>query len=90
MATHKSAEKRNRQNIKANARNSSVKSTVKTAIKNVRDAVASGSKKEELLKAFKAAQKAIATSARKGALSAKTGSRYTSRLANLVNKGAGK
>ena len=90
MATHKSAEKRNRQNIKAKERNTSAMSAVKTAIRDVKAAATSGSKKEDLMKVLKVAQKAIASSARKGVMSAKTGSRYVSRLASLVNKTASK
>jgi len=85
MATHKSAEKRDRQNKKRNLRNRTASSEMKTAIKAVRDAAATGNK-EDLLKKLKAAQKIVAQTIRKGALNKNTGARYVSRLASLTNK----
>jgi len=85
MATHKSAEKRNRQNKKTNLRNRSTKATMKSAIKAVKDAITSG-KKDDILKALKAAQSTIAKTVRKGVVHKKTGSRYVSRLTTLTNK----
>ena len=87
MANVKSAEKRNKQNKKRNARNKMAKSSMKTAIKNLKEAVTAGKKDPE---ALKNAQKVIAQTARKGVLHKKTASRYTSRLAALVNKSASK
>jgi small subunit ribosomal protein S20 len=85
MATHKSAEKRNRQNKKRNLRNRDASSAMKTAIKAVRDAAAAGNK-DELLKTLKTAQKIVSQTVRKGAVHKKTGSRYVSRLASLTSK----
>ena len=85
MATHKSAEKRNRQNKKRNLRNRTANSAMKTAIKAVRDAAASGDK-EDLLKKLKVAQKIVAQTIRKGVVHKNTGSRYVSRLASLTSK----
>jgi small subunit ribosomal protein S20 len=85
MATHKSAEKRDRQNKKRNLRNRSASSTMSTAIKAVRDAAATGNK-EDLSKKLKSAQKIVAQTVRKGALHKNTGSRYVARLATLANK----
>jgi small subunit ribosomal protein S20 len=87
MATHKSAEKRNRQNKKRNLRNNAATSAMKTAIKAVRDAAVSGSK-EDLLKTLKNAQKIVAQTIRKGVLHKNTGARYISRLAKTTSKSA--
>ena len=89
MATHKSAMKRNKQNIKKNTRNRTAKSEMKTVIREVREAAASG-KTEDLQKKFKAAQKLIASTASKGVIAATTGARYISRLASLVGKSVSK
>ena len=87
MATHKSAEKRNKQNLKRNERNKAAKSKMKSVIKDLRDAAtATGSKKETLLAKLQTAQKVIASTASKGVINTKTGARYVSRLASLVNK----
>lgn len=87
MATHKSAEKRNRQNKKRNLRNNAATSAMKTAIKAVREAAASGNK-EDLLKTLKNAQKIVAQTIRKGVLHKNTGARYISRLAKTTSKSA--
>jgi len=87
MATHKSAEKRNRQNEKRNLRNNAAGSTMKTAIKAVKDAIVAG-KKEDLLKALKNAQKVVSQTIRKGTIHKNTGARYVSRLTKLTNKSA--
>jgi len=87
MATHKSAEKRNKQNKKRNLRNNSAGSSMKTAIKAVRDAIVSGDK-ESLLKTLKSAQKTISQTIRKGVIHKKTGARYVSRLAKAASKSA--
>ena len=87
MATHKSAEKRNKQNSKKNLVNKSTKSNMKGIVKVLKEAVTSG-KKEELNSKLKNAQKAIAKTASKGVLHKKTSARYISRLAKLVNKNA--
>ena len=42
MANHKSAIKRNKQNAVRNARNNHIRSTMRTLVKNVREAVAAG------------------------------------------------
>jgi small subunit ribosomal protein S20 len=83
MANTKSAEKRNRQNIKARERNRAHRSTLRTAIKKLRTAVASGD--------AAAAQKilpetlgVIDKTAQKRVIHANTASRYKSRLAQKV------
>ena len=85
MANIKSAKKRILVNETKAARNKSVKSAVKTAIKKVDAAVASGDKETaaaELLKATSAIDKA----ASKGIYHKNTASRKVSRLNAAVNK----
>lgn len=84
MAHHKSAIKRIRQNAKRNARNRHHKSTLKTYIKRVREAVANNDK-EAALTALKAAIPVIDKTATKGVIHKSTASRNVSRLTKLVN-----
>jgi small subunit ribosomal protein S20 len=83
MANTKSAEKRNRQNIKARERNRAHRSTLRTAIKKLRAAVSSGdaAKAQELLPATLGV---IDKTAQKKVIHANTASRYKSRLAKKV------
>jgi small subunit ribosomal protein S20 len=83
MANTKSAEKRNRQNVQANERNRAHRSSLRTAIKKLRVAVASGDATqaqailpETLGVIDKIAQKRV--------IHANTASRYKSRLAHKV------
>ncbi|MFL6196234.1 MAG: 30S ribosomal protein S20 [Thermoanaerobaculia bacterium] len=83
MANTKSAEKRIRQNIKANERNRAHRSRLRSAIKRLRAAVASGDAagaqamlSETLGVIDKTAQKKV--------IHANTASRYKSRLARKV------
>lgn len=83
MANTKSAEKRNRQNVKARERNRAHRSRLRTAIKSLRAAVASGdaAKAQELLpQTFSV----IDATAQKKVIHANTASRYKSRLAKTV------
>lgn len=83
MANHKSAEKRNRQNVKRRQRNRVIKAAVRTAIKRTRTAVEAGDKKEaqELLKK---AERAVGKATAKGIYHKKTAARKVSRIAQLV------
>ncbi len=84
MANHKSAEKRNRQNKIRNARNTHIRSTMRTYVKKVRTAVAEGDQagaQSLLEKAVPCIDKAAA----KGIIHKATASRKISRLAKLVN-----
>ncbi|HEY3570167.1 MAG TPA: 30S ribosomal protein S20 [Thermoanaerobaculia bacterium] len=83
MANTKSAEKRNRQNIKARERNRAHRSTLRTAIKKLRTAVASGdaSRAQEILPETLSV---IDKTAQKKVIHANTASRYKSRLAQKV------
>ena len=83
MANTKSAEKRNRQNLKQRERNRAHRSRLRTAIKSLRSAVASGdaAKANELLPATLGVIDKIA---QKKVIHANTASRYKSRLAKRV------
>jgi len=85
LATHKSAEKRTRQNQVRSIRNSGRKTRIKTTVKNLNDAVNSKDKaaaEEVLKKASSVLFKAVS----KGTLHKKTASRRISRLSKKVNK----
>lgn len=87
MANTRSAEKRNRQAQKRRARNVAVRTSVKTAVKKVREAVARGdgdSAKKALLEATSTLDRA----ASKGVLPKNTASRKIGRLAKAVGKGS--
>lgn len=84
MATHKSAIKRHRQNLKRRVRNITIKSAIKTAIKQVKDNIASGNAekaKVSLANTVKVLDKAVS----KGALHRNNASRKVSRLIVAVN-----
>jgi small subunit ribosomal protein S20 len=84
LAKHKSAEKRNKQELKRFERNRAVKTSVKTVIKTVREAV---SKKngETAKTALAKAIPALAKAAAKGAIHKSNAARRISRLTKLVN-----
>ncbi len=84
MANHKSALKRARQNAVRRMRNKSVKTRVKTAVKDVRTA-ASEKSVEKAVQQLDEAKSVIARAAKKGVIHKKTASRKISRLAKLVN-----
>ncbi|CAH2031057.1 30S ribosomal protein S20 [Trichlorobacter ammonificans] len=84
MAHHKSAIKRIKQNEKRNARNRHRKSTLKTYIKRVREAV-ENKDKTAALEALAAAIPVIDKTASKGVIHKATASRNVSRLTKLVN-----
>jgi small subunit ribosomal protein S20 len=84
VANHKSAEKRNRQNKIRNARNTHIRSTMRSYIKKIRIAIADGdmdTAKTVLEKAIPYIDKA----ASKGVIHKATASRKISRLAKLIN-----
>ena len=84
MATHKSAEKRDRQSKKRRERNIAVKSAIKTKVKAVITAV-EGKKKKNSASALKAAIPALNKAAVKGIIHKKNASRKISRLTKKVN-----
>lgn len=83
MANNKSALKRIKTSAVRAARNRRVKSTVKTAIKNVQETVAKSpdDAREALLKAQKTLDKAVS----KGVLHKNNAARKKSRLAKKIN-----
>lgn len=84
MANHKSAAKRNRQNAIRNARNTHVRSTMRTLVKQVREAV-SASNKDAAAEALKKVIPYIDKTSTKGIIHKATASRKISRLTKLVN-----
>ena len=84
MATHKSSEKRARQDIKKSANNQKTLSTVRTAEKKLRTAIASKDAKNatELLQKFSSA---IDKASTKGVLHARTAARKISRISTQVS-----
>jgi len=85
LARIKSGIKRHKQSLKRRARNRHVRSTVKTAIKNVRSEIAEGTG-EKGAEALRAAAAVLARAGSKGVLHKKTASRKISRLAKAVLK----
>ena len=84
MATHKSAEKRDRQSVKRRERNVADKSAIKTKVKSVLSAV--GAKdKEASAKALQAAIPALDKAAVKGVIHKNNASRKISRLTKKIN-----
>ena len=84
MATHPSAEKRDRQNKKRKIRNTAVKSQTKTEIKKVLAAV-DEQDRDSSEKALKSAIKVIKKAASKGVYHKNNASRKVSRLTKKVN-----
>ncbi len=84
MANHKSALKRNKQNQKKNLRNKHVRSTLRTFIKRVREAV-EGKDAAVAKEALAAAIPVIDGAASKGVIHRSNASRNVSRLTKLVN-----
>lgn len=84
MATHKSAEKRIRQTEKRTAVNRARLSRVRTFVKNVEAAIATGDK-EAARAAFQLAQPELHRATTKGVLHRNTVSRKLSRLATRIN-----
>jgi len=84
VATHKSSEKRARQDIKKTANNQKTLGAVRTAEKKLRTAIASKDAKTstELLKKFSST---IDKAASKGVIPAKTASRKISRVSAQIS-----
>ncbi len=88
MATHASAEKRNRQRIIRTERNGALKSYVRKALKQAREAVAGGAANAaELVKGVHAL---LDSAASKNVLPSKRASRLKSRLSLSLGKAAAK
>jgi len=84
LATHPSAEKRDRQNKKRKIRNTAVKSETKTEIKKVLAAV-DEQDRDSSEKALKSAIKVIKKAGSKGVYHKNNASRKVSRLTKKVN-----
>ncbi len=84
MANTKSAEKRNRQALKRRARNASVRTTVKNAVKAAREAIASKDPAKAKAALVEAAR-TLSTAASKGVLHARNASRRIARLAKAAS-----
>lgn len=85
MPSHASAEKRVRKTERRTAVNKNRKSQIRTAVRKVEEAIASGNG-EAAAAALKAAEPQIMRGVSKGVLHKNTGSRKVSRLAARVKK----
>jgi small subunit ribosomal protein S20 len=83
MPSHKSAEKRVRVTAKRTAVNKARRSQIRSAIRTVEEALASGDKKAATA-ALKAAEPQIMRGVSKGVMHKNTGSRKVSRLASRL------
>jgi len=83
VANTRSAQKRNRQMIKRRARNTTVRSAVKTALKKAREALAAGDA-GKAKEAVSAATRMLDRAASKGVLHARNASRRIGRLATAL------
>ena len=84
MANHKSAAKRNRQNAVRKARNTHIRTGMRTLVKQVREAVIAGDK-DAAQAALEKAIPYIAKTSTKEVIHKATASRKISRLTKLVN-----
>jgi small subunit ribosomal protein S20 len=84
LANHKSAIKRHEQSEKRRQRNASVKTTIKTAVKKVKDSVKSANA-EEAKASLKTATSLLDSAVTKGVLHRNNASRRVSRLTTEVN-----
>lgn len=85
MANHKSAQKRARQTIKKTAINARRKTTVRTAVKAVREAL-TAKETTKAVELLPKAQSLLNKLVKSGVIKKKTASRKTSRLASQVSR----
>lgn len=85
MAQHKSAKKRARQDLRRRARNRSIRSGLRNAVKNTRSAIQSG-EPEAARTSFSTAERVIRKAASKGILPRARASRAISRLARAIHQ----
>ena len=83
MANIKSARKRAKQAVERREHNMSLRTEVRSAIKNVKKAIAAG-KKDEAAKALQQSQAVIDRIVAKGVLHRNAGDRHKSRLAHAI------
>lgn len=86
MANHPSAAKRNRQRIVRTARNKTIRSALRTAVKNARAAILSGDK--DAKKKVHDAAVALARAASAGVIHKSTAARTTSRIEAALHRRA--
>jgi len=84
LANHKSAMKRNRQNVVRRERNRANRSRLKTLVRRVNEAV-TGNAPEQAREALQAAVPMIAKAVNKGTIHRNTAARKVSRLSRRVN-----
>ncbi|MDY7229954.1 30S ribosomal protein S20 [Hyalangium rubrum] len=89
MANTKSAEKRNRQAQKRRARNTTVRTTVKVAVKKAREALTTKDA-GKTTDAVKEATRTLAKAASKGVIHPRNAARRIARLAKAANAGKAK
>jgi small subunit ribosomal protein S20 len=87
VANHPQAKKRNRQRIKRTVRGRHIRTTMRTAVKQLRTLIGEGNN-EASKDALKVAIKLLDKSVTQGILHRKTASRTISRLTVAVNKSA--
>jgi small subunit ribosomal protein S20 len=85
MPNHKSAEKRDRQNVRRNAMNTTSRSRLRSQIKKLRVAIAGG-KIEELKTLLPETISVIDKAVQKGVLHRNTAARHKARLTVHVNE----
>jgi small subunit ribosomal protein S20 len=83
MANIKSARKRARQAVGLREHNMSLRTAVRTAIKNAKKAIAAG-KQEDAVRALRDSQRAIDRVVANGVLHRNAGDRHKSRLAHAL------
>jgi len=83
MANIKSAQKRARQAVERRTHNMSLRTEVRTAIKNMKKAVATGNK-DSAAKVLRESQRVIDRIVAKGVLHRNAGDRHKSRLAHAL------
>jgi small subunit ribosomal protein S20 len=83
VANHKSALKRARQNVVRRARNKAVRTRVKNAVKDVRQAAAENG--DAVQDKLKQAKSVIDKAATKGVIHKRTAARKVSRLSRMIN-----
>lgn len=85
MTKHPSAQKRHRQSVKRQARNSAIRSRIRTSVRRVRESITAGNSTEATERLL-TATRVISKAATKGVLHRNTASRKISRLTLAVRK----
>ena len=85
MNKHPSAQKRHRQSVKRQARNTAIRSRVRTYVRQLRESISAGNA-SEAQERLRTATRAINKAATKGILHRNTASRKISRLTIAVRK----